>query len=436
MSVHGPSGRIALCALALVCLSFPMPALAQLDLASSAGPSAVFRLDGGDTLYVAPLVDESGPTLQFAFASGLEGRARKQPDGSFADKDACTHRLAFGPANGAVRAADCHGTRQGRLQLAVTGQPLTFQASDGVTLGATIWTGSGKHRGIGVVLAHGADDETRQMGSVIPLLVEAGYTVLTYDQRGTGKSGGNWRADGVSRIADDMVQAAGILEQRTGEHSIGFYGFSNGGWVAPAVAVRFGKPAFVVIKSGDSQSVVENVRYETYAAVKAHFGAEAAVRAREVVTLVLKALETDAAADWDKARQALLAVKGQPWLSDTQLPPAEAIPLPAPVKAAYRRQLLFDPGADLQKLKCPVLVMLGDADVDVEGPQSARLYRKYFHEAHNARAKVVVFKNAGHQLVRGPGPAANNSLVTGTYVPGYPALMLTWLDALNRPGAR
>ena len=54
-----------------------------------------------------------------------------------------------------------------------------------------------------VVLIHGNDPETREMGFLIPYFVLNGINVISYDQRGTGKSSGNWQENGpVQRAAD------------------------------------------------------------------------------------------------------------------------------------------------------------------------------------------------------------------------------------------
>jgi pimeloyl-ACP methyl ester carboxylesterase len=258
--------------------------------------------------------------------------------------------------------------------------------------------------------------------------------VLSYDQRGTGESTGAWRNDGIERMAEDMADAARLIQQRDKLDMVGFFGFSNGGWVAPAAAVKFGTPGFVVIKSGDSQSVEDNVLFETATAVTAHAGLTAGQHARAIMERLFQALHTDSDVDWAEAKRALEGVREETWLKYTQLPPPAALPLTSDQKEGFRRQLFFDPKNYLLKLACPVLVLLGELDVDVDAPKSAALYRKYFAESHNQRTTVLLLKSAGHQLIKGPGPSANNSMETGRYANGYPKAMTQWLT--NRDGER
>lgn len=421
--------RVAFCVLSIAALTSTAAMKVEVDRTS--GPSGIYVLADGQRLYLAPLVDENGATLQFAFSDGLVGRARKEGPALFVDGDACTHRFTV-VDDARVAYSDCAARGIAHLSVKLDEQPTTFQASDGRSIAGSVWTAHGVAPRAGIVLAHGADDETRQMGVLIPQLAEAGLAVFSLDQRGTGASEGNWRNDGIARIAADMVQAAQLLQADTKLAQVGFFGFSNGGWAAPAAAARFKNPAFVVIKSGDSQSVEDNVLFETRLAVERHAGASAAARAVDVMRSLFSALKTDTDADWVEARKKLERVQGESWLQFTQLPSLQAIPLPAAAKEGYRHQLFFDPRDDLRKITCPVLVMLGDTDIDVDGPRSAALYRTYFRESGNPDTTVQLLHGAGHQLVQGPGAAANSSLVTGRYAAQYPRDMVSWLGRVLR----
>jgi alpha-beta hydrolase superfamily lysophospholipase len=395
-----------------------LPALSHVEISAVAGPVGVYHLQDGRTLWLAPLVDESGPTLQFALSDDFEGRAKPGGPETFRAAAPCQAEIAFTDEASKLLWKDCHGSVTGKRLAGYAAQKLNFVASDGKPIGAVFWSAPGQGRPA-VVLAHGADDETRQMGVIIPILLYAGLNVMAFDQRGSGESGGDWRSDGVVQIAKDVAQAARLLVADHLATRVGFYGFSNGGWVAPAAAARFGDPAFVIIKSGDSETVAQNVIYETAASVRAKFGDAASVDAARAMSVVLDALRGDTPMLWDKARRALQGVAGKPWISATQLPPVQALPLAPEVAAGFRRQLLYDPTGDLRSLRCPVLVLLGADDRDVNATASAIGYRRDFEVSGNRRATVVVYPGAGHQIVLGPGPAADDTSVSGYFAPGY-----------------
>ena len=130
-------------------------------------------------------------------------------------------------------------------------------------LGASLWYAPGAGQHPTIMLIHGADDETREMGFLIPFFVSHGLNVVAYDQRGTGESIGNWQFTGPDSKADDVVAVLQKIKSdpAVDPHRMGVWGFSNGGWVAPIVATRF-PLEFMILKSASSETIVENVLYE------------------------------------------------------------------------------------------------------------------------------------------------------------------------------
>ena len=70
--------------------------------------------------------------------------------------------------------------------------------------GFSVWHSPGATSKPLILLIDGTDDTTRDLGFLIPYLVGHGMAVLTYDQRGTGLSSGNWRVPGPEAKADDV----------------------------------------------------------------------------------------------------------------------------------------------------------------------------------------------------------------------------------------
>jgi uncharacterized protein len=111
-----------------------------------------------------------------------------------------------------------------------------------------------------VVMVHGSE-KTAAIGSVYAYMLAAqGVSVFVYDKRGTGRSGGDYTQN-FELLADDA--AAAIRQARTmaaGRFGrAGFFGGSQGGWVAPLAATR--APAdFVAIGFGLVVSPIEEDR--------------------------------------------------------------------------------------------------------------------------------------------------------------------------------
>ena len=85
------------------------------------------------------------------------------------------------------------------------------------------------------------------MTSKSHLFAARGFAVLSYDKRGAGKSTGNLGAASFEDLADDAVAVSKFLPARTdiAANQIGFWGQSQGGWIAPLAG------AFIVCKVGN-----------------------------------------------------------------------------------------------------------------------------------------------------------------------------------------
>lgn len=143
--------------------------------------------------------------------------------------------------------------------------------SEGITLAGTIYTP--RHPQIAVVLVHGSD-KTPRMDEFAMLLAEKGISVLTYDKRGVGQSGGIYAGpeEGTNNIdsanlvllAKDASSAVNILHQRNKNTAVGLVGFSQAGWIIPIVASQNSLVDFMVVFSGAVISTLEQLRFQFF----------------------------------------------------------------------------------------------------------------------------------------------------------------------------
>ena len=111
------------------------------------------------------------------------------------------------------------------------------------------------------VLMHGGGSNVDRLRATPfyfgPRLAHCGIAAFAYDKRGTGDSGGDYSQS----TFDDFVSDAGNSVAFLTEHiaidpsRIGIIGFSQGGRLAPVVAVRYEQVSFVVSVSGPLTSV-------------------------------------------------------------------------------------------------------------------------------------------------------------------------------------
>ncbi len=102
-----------------------------------------------------------------------------------------------------------------------------------------------------VVVEHAAEAPTRDYALYRHLalgLPPIGIAVLVYDRRGSGASSGNRNEASYEQLADDAIAGKREIAKnsRIDPRKIGFWGLSQGGWLAVLAANRSGNAAFAV----------------------------------------------------------------------------------------------------------------------------------------------------------------------------------------------
>jgi len=283
-----------------------------------------------------------------------------------------------------------------------------------------------------IVLLEGADDSTRDMGFLIPYFAANGLDVLTFDQRGTGISSGNWRFTGPADKAED-VEAA--LKSLVGDTAVDFarvgaWGPSNGGWVAPIIAHHY-PLAFVILKSSSSGTIIDNVSYEVRQDLlhSGRFSPQQIDDAMRFERGLFRNLETNS--DWASAGTALKKARTQPWFPLMRIPPGITTP-PAPAMlTALRASLIYDPRSTLEHVTTPTLALYGALDRNVDVADGQRGFRAAFARSGMRDFTVHVFPRADHLLMLSKTGYESDALDPPRFVPGYPSIMIDWLSRLG-----
>lgn len=120
-----------------------------------------------------------------------------------------------------------------------------------------------------VVMVHGSERTSPIGGAYGYAMAAQGISVFVYDKRGTGGSEGDYTQN-FELLAEDaghaLDQARSMMKGRFGR--AGFFGGSQGGWVAPLAATR-SKADFVAIGFGLVASPIEEDREQMVSEVRA-----------------------------------------------------------------------------------------------------------------------------------------------------------------------
>lgn len=277
-----------------------------------------------------------------------------------------------------------------------------------------------------LILIHGNDPQTRAMGFLVPYFVANGINVISYDQRGTGDSSGNWFLSGPPQRAQDVE--AIFDAYRSNPHvdgtRLGLWAVSNGGWTAPLVANA--RPvAFMLLKSPPAESVRDNILYEISQRMR-HDGYDAAAvaRASDLWNAAFAAL--DGNATWEAAESAYRDAVTQKWFGDSAMPRNLTFPLPASLVTGFRNAVTYDPAEALAAWHVPTLAFFGTLDRNVDVAHAAPAFARAAAANHVDYTQRVA-DDCGHSLLVSATGFFGEASKPVRFTAGYPDGMLSWL---------
>lgn len=285
-----------------------------------------------------------------------------------------------------------------------------------------------------VVLVHGSE-RTSPLTSPYPYIFASyGLTVFAYDKRGTGKSAGEYTQN-FELLADDAAAAMKAARRLAGGRfdRAGYFGGSQGGWVAPLAATRtpvdFVAVGFGLIESPigeDREQVLSEMRAKGYGAADLAAAAEvaeatgllvgsnfttgfdrlAAVRRRYGSRLWFTEIQGEFTGDVLRESEADLHRSGRPLFDNLEL------------------IWNYDGPAVIRRVKAPQLWVLAEADR--EAPSETTLASLLKIRGAGADLTIYSFPDTDHgmtEFVEAPDGTRTYTRVTD----GYFRLLADWI---------
>jgi len=267
-----------------------------------------------------------------------------------------------------------------------------------------------------------------------------GIVVLRVDDRGVGGSTGDPVGATSQDLAGDARAAIAFLKTRKDidARRLGLIGHSEGGLIAPLVAVAERGVAFIVLMAGPGVPGDSILYAQGELILRAQGASETTIAAqrrlqREVFATVRE--EPDTAKAAARIRAAFLEFA-------SQLPESARAGLGSSAIAAQIRQVRYpwfryfidyDPCPTLRRVKCPVLAINGERDVQVPARENLDAIGQALREGRNRDVTLRALPGLNHlfQTCR-TGAVSEYVTIEETISPAALAIVGDWVVARTK----
>ncbi len=240
-------------------------------------------------------------------------------------------------------------------------------------------------------------------------LTRRGIAVLRYDDRGVGGSTGDVMLATSDDFAQDVSAAVSFLEQRTdiAPNAIGLIGHSEGAIIAPLVASRSDRVAFIVLLAGTAVTGEQILYAQGELIARANGASETEIRTQKAAQRrSFEVVRSDSG--WKELEDYLReqashavgmmteeersAIRDMDVFLDTQVKAQVRM-----IRTPWFRDFLdYDPVTALERVRVPVLALFGELDLQVPPSVNTEPMAAALAAAQNADVTIRVLPKANH----------------------------------------
>ncbi|MCX7877071.1 MAG: alpha/beta hydrolase [Ignavibacteria bacterium] len=329
-------------------------------------------------------------------------------------------------------------------------EEITF-INDGCSFSGTLTYPFGDGKFPAIVLITGSGPQTRDeevagfkiFKTLADHLTREGFAVLRYDDRGVNKSVCKTVDESTTEeFAGDVIAAVKYLQTRDNilKNKIGLLGHSEGGIVAPLAAVRYPEIAFIILMAGTGVKGIDILKDQSRLIMAADGSSEKEINSYiQMIDMIYEALRENKSMDEVKKE-----IKNNIIENFDEIP--EEIRKNIKDKNEYASDIAnmtvnrfnttwmkyfldYDPYETLTRVKCPVLAIFGEKDLQVSVRQNRKFIEEALRNGGNPDYTVEVIPEANHLFQKAvTGSPSEYSDLPKEFVPGFLDLISKWLS--------
>ncbi len=268
---------------------------------------------------------------------------------------------------------------------------LTLPKKDGVFPVVILISGSGPQNRDEELLGH------KPFLVLSDFLTKNGIAVLRFDDRGTGKSSGDFKEATTFDFAKDVEYAIEYLQKRKeiNKDKIGLIGHSEGGIIAPIIASENEDIDFIVLMAGsalrgDKLLLLQKYKIETQMGINRQLiESNQQIFAGAYEIILNESIENELVSD--TLSKYFTSKYGQ------ALPEKQKIALINQLSSPWMINFIrLDPAVYLSKVNCPVLAINGSKDIQVPSKENLEIIKDNFRKTENTSVKVKELEDLNH----------------------------------------
>jgi dienelactone hydrolase len=328
-------------------------------------------------------------------------------------------------------------------------EEVTFvNTKDSITLAGTLTlpNKTGKFPVVVLITGSGPQNRDEELMGHKPFLILSDYLtrngigVLRYDDRGTFASKGNFGKATTNDFAIDVESAVNYLKTRKeiDPKHIGLIGHSEGGIIAPIVALQSKDVSFIVLMAGTAVSGADLLlkQQDAIGRVSGMKDDELKITA-ELNSHIFKMVNEIQNTDTLKSHITKYLLAKSKELPDLKIPEGKTIndfidmqlaQLMSPWMLNFIR---YNPASTLAKVKCPVLAINGDEDLQVDSKINLPAIENALKKGGNKKYTVKELPGLNHLFQEcKTGAPTEYASIEQTMSPIALETMTTWIKSV------